>query len=865
MSRQLFLFHVFLVWALVAHAAGGGEARQPKGAVVGTDRHGDPLPPGAVARFGTVRLRQPGGTHFVAFSPDRKLLASLGNGSAISLWDVASGKLFGRLECGSPPRALAFAPGGRLLASGHKDRTIRLWDLTTGKEARRLSGHLGTVVCLAFSPDGRLLASGGHDENYQYEGPGRFARQVSGDTDRTIRLWDVASGKPVRELAGHTSAVTSLQFLQNGAGLLSGSNDGTMRLWDVPSGKLQRTLAPRGQVTPLCLGPGGLLARVSSPNEEGELRLWDLSTEGSVPWPGGMGRDMGLTAVSADGTLLAGVRDRIVYLYEAHTGRRLRRLGGAEDYSLNALAFSPDGKLLAAGDGGPHLRVWEVATGKELQARPGHQGAALFVRFLPDGKTVLSAGHDTAHLWEGATGRPLRRFEFRDGLWRAPSTDLDLSSDGRFLAVWGLFVPLSIWDVGSGSIRATINGTKLQHGAMRFSPDGKTLVVAYRRVLAHHRDPDVSTVRLLEVPTGKELHNFGKHPGSVRSLLFSEDGKHLIVSADAVHLWDLASKKQLPRFPKEAPALYASCPGGKYLLSGSGGLGLWKLATGNRLQLIQQFETSADGSDLVWAGAPLLALSPDSRLVATDTSSRRGPGVQLRELLTGKKLGRLSGRQGQVHDLAFSPDGRYLLSAGADGTVLVWDAAAAVRKHLARKVVLTAADLQRYWHDLGRTREGPAAVAGDRLVEAPRQSLPWLKEHLRPISEDGIDGLLADLDARSYARRQRAMAELYCRELAAQPALKRVLQGAPSLEARRRAEALLQKLAAPMTEPSVLRAWRSVAVLEQIGTAEARALLERLARGSPHARLTQDARAALRRWPLLPRVRLTADKPSPAP
>jgi WD40 repeat protein len=817
-----------------------------------TDLHGDPLPEGAVARFGTVRLCEPTGADFVAFSPDGKLLASISRrGFSISLWDVHSGKLHSQLMCESDPAVIAFAPRSQLLASGHRDKTIRLWDLATGTEVRKLSGHVGTVSALAFSPDGRLLASGGRDENYRAENRGAFTQLVSDDADRTIRLWDPSTGKALGELAGHSKAVTSLLFLAKGTRLVSVSDDATLRCWDVGLRKLQWTKATSGDLSDLAsLGPG-FLARTCRENRvEGELRLWDLAVGHSTPWPGGKGADTRMSAVSPDGGILAAASESGLDLYEAQTGRKIRRLARTGRW-LTSLAFSADGKLLAGATGGPSLRLWDVAGGKELHMRPGHRERVTFARFLPDGKTALSVDcNQQVSVWDMATGKPLRTFEVGDG-WRYWGS-FDLSADGRFLAV-GSWAGTSFWEVAPGR-RAGANGRSYDAGRVCFSPDGKMVAVTPSMVVTTGRGPVSSTVSLLEVPSGKELHRFDKIPGFVGSLLFSEDSKYLIVSASAIQLWDLASKNQVPRFPEAAPTMSVRCPGGKYLLSAGGTEELWELDTGKR---IQRFGATSDN---VWKGlggaTAVLAISPDGRILAMDSGSSTNPGIQLRELLTGKRLGCVEGHQGSVESLAFSPDSRYLLSAGADGTVLVWDAAAAIRKHLARTVTLAPGDLLRLWTDLGAEEEATAFRAVDRLVEAPRQTLPWLAKRLRPVSTEDIDRLLGDLDSPSFARRQEAMAELQRREFAAQPALQRGLEGKPSLELRRRVELLLQKLDRPMTEPSVLRAWRSLAVLEQLGSEEAKALLERLARGSPHAHLSQQARAALARWSCLPRVRL---------
>jgi WD40 repeat protein len=137
---------------------------------------------------------------------------------------VASGSEVRTLEGHTQSvNSVAFSPDGRLLASGSCGQgnyiiictqgEIRLWEVASGREVRSLSGHTSWVNSVAFSPDGRLLASGSHD--------------------KTIKLWEVASGREVRSLTGHTDEVTSVAFSPDGRLLASGSRDETIKLWDI--------------------------------------------------------------------------------------------------------------------------------------------------------------------------------------------------------------------------------------------------------------------------------------------------------------------------------------------------------------------------------------------------------------------------------------------------------------------------------------------------------------------------------------------------------------------------------------------------------------------------------------------------------
>ena len=278
--------------------------------------------------------------------------------------------------------SVSFSPDGSMLASGSWDDTIRLWDVATGAPLRTLEGHTSDVNSVSFSPDGSMLASGSWD----------------------IRLWDVATGAPLRTLRGHTDSVDSVSFSPDGSMLASGSWDYTIRLWDVATGAPLRTLRGHtNRVYSVSFSPDGSM--LASGSWDYTIRLWDVATGAPLRTLREHMNSVYSVSFSPDGSMLAsgGGRDDTIRLWDVATGAPLRTLEGHTD-SVDSVSFSPDGSMLASGSSDYTIRLWDVATGAPLRTLREHTNRVYSVSFSPDGSMLASGSWDyTIRLWDLST------------------------------------------------------------------------------------------------------------------------------------------------------------------------------------------------------------------------------------------------------------------------------------------------------------------------------------------------------------------------------------------------------------------------------------------------------------------------------
>jgi RNA polymerase sigma factor (sigma-70 family) len=868
--------------ASVAALEEGEPADRPAAKI---DLHGDPLPPGATARLGTIRWRHGTRAGALAFAAGGKEIVTAGPDGLARVWDAATGRelrRFGkRVKAG--PADLLFLRPAALSADGKRAATcdeggVRVWDVGTGKELRHFAiENLNQLLAVAFTPDGAGL--------------------LTSTFETKLVLWDVATGKERRRFESRVkkgddayAGISRLVFSPDGK-LLGATffedlaNDQTLRsgvrLWDVATGKevlrlggpLKIEDVPPEVPYPAFSPDGQVLARVAP---DGTIRLHGTADGKQKRSLGGADKDevIGWLAFAPSGkTLAASLCDGRVRLYDAGTGKKLhllaegagRRAGApgyqpllplqsaVADFSPDAppLAFSPDGKTLATLSVDNTVRLWDTATGKPLPSPAGHSGAVADLAASADGKAVVTRGTDgTLRRWERATGKELRRVPVPGGAKAAV-----LSPTGRLLA-YADEMTARVWDVAAGKESVKI---KLPQDAMgpglvsllKFSADEKVLATV-----------DWSgAVRLWDAATGKALRTLpaaekdGEARGMLSMLEFSRDGRTLLTvrmpnpvvalgQAKApqapeapqepksyVCLWDTATGTVVRRWGAKGVFMSAALtPDGHAVVTAAAeGVTLWEVATGR-----ERFRTKE---------AVIVGCSPDGRVLATAD----GTTTRLLDLRTGKEFAQLKGHEAEVRALAFTPDGKGLVSGSADSTALVWK----VTRPAAKVQELGAKRLAELWVELADPDAGKAFRAAAELGASPKGAAALLAKHVKPVPAPDAKQVarwVADLDADSFEARKKAAGELARLGELAQPALQEALKKKPSLELRRRAEELLGRLTS-REEPSAegLRQLRTVEVLEGIGTTEARGLLEKLAQGAPGARLTRDAKAALQR------------------
>ena len=592
------------------------------------------------ARTGIALNLLAGDENFV-FSPDGQTLASNSGGTTIRLWDMDTGKHLHTLTVHEDSvnnmsgdedwfNNMLFSPDGQTLASTGgvwNDRTIRLWDVNTGKHLHTLIRHTYGVSSMSFSPDGQTLASGSKDE--------------------TIRLWDVDTGEQLRTFKAHENSVNSVAFSPDGQTLASvggydtnlpssGIRDSTtIRLWDPATGKQLYTLTGHeGWVRSVAFSPNGQTL-VSDSTEDETIHLWDVNTGQQIrTLTGHRGRVISVS-LSPDGhTLASSSWNGTIRLWDIDTGQQIHVLTEHEN-GVNSVSFSPDGRTLASGSMDNTIRLWNVNTGQQLRILIGHTLRVTSVSFGPDGQTLASSSVKDIFQSPGMhiMSRPVTTYlwnintgkQLRALTGHWTPVNVSLSPDGRTLMSEGRGDTIHLWDVNTGQQIRTLTGYEDNVTSVSLGPDGRTLASGNWN----------GTIRLWDIDTGKELRTFTGHTSMVDSVSFSPDGRTLASTCSynpegRRDLWDKTIR-------------------------------LWDVNTGKELHILTGHTSMVNS----------VAFSPDGKTLAS--SNWHDSTIRLWDVNTGQQFRTLTGHESGVNSVSFSPDGQTLVSGSEDGTIRLWD------------------------------------------------------------------------------------------------------------------------------------------------------------------------------------------------
>jgi WD40 repeat protein len=323
--------------------------------------------------------------------------------------------------------------------------------------------------------------------------------------------------------------------------------------------------------------------------------------------------------------------------------------------SFGAVAFSPDGQLLATGDASGEIRLWQVLDGRQLVTCKGHSGWVRSVAFSPDGTTLASASSDqTIRLWDISSGQCLKTLRGHAQWVRAVAFD----PEGQILASGSGDKTIKFWNVQTGECFKTLQGHTHWVWSVTFSPDGTVLASG----------SEDQTLKLWDVNTGECLKTFQGHTLWVRSVVFSPDGQWLASGGgdNTIKLWDSQTGDCIKTFQGHNHRVRSVIfsPQGNILASGSGDytVKLWDVSTGQCQKTLYGHSNRLES----------VAFSPDGTMLASVGEDRT---MRLWDSHTGQCLRTLQGYATWVQSVAFSPDGTRLASGSEDHRVRLWDVA----------------------------------------------------------------------------------------------------------------------------------------------------------------------------------------------
>jgi WD40 repeat protein len=685
-----------------------------------------------------------GSVFAVRYAGNGHLLTASADGT-LKLWPAGGSPREDAVARGDFSSILAAAvnPDGDLVAAGHIDGRVRLWELAeppertfldsacqnavfVGRE-RRLVNHARVFdFAGGLSPTGTPYGPPAVTALAVRPGGGRFA---FGRADGTVSVWDLAARQELFRHDGHDLRVTALAAAPDGKGFASTSADGTVRLWDWDSGAPTVTLRPGlGALHGLAWSRDGRQLALT-----GERGVCIRDGEGAPRLLAEHVLRTGAVAFGPDVVAVSAAGGR-VELRDPLSGRVLHDLRG-HTAAVSALAFAPDGRVLASAAPDATVRLWDPATGEALVVLPAPRAVGTVLAFDPGGRhlltdaagstLVLDVRAKRAVAWLASIG-----LDSPSGRFTADGTALLLGTSGGAVRTFTLAKIEEARRAARGPagddpadpVRVDSTAVVVPGGhlttvwGVAASPDGRWVATA-----SHDR-----TVKVWDARTLRLVHTLQGHPDLVWTVAFSPDSRYLASgSAGEVRVWEAATGRQryCLRGHQRLVVALAFHPSRPWLASGSydGSVRLWDLSNGRPLGLLHQFDQGVAGLAFRPDGRRLAAACADHHVAVWDLGDSPNLPAAPDRLLTG--------HAGGVWSVAFSPDGRYLASGSERGVIVLWDG------HSLERVVTLRGDT-------AQVRGLSFSADGELLAGASYQgpTIVWDLARLRgSLAEMGLD------------------------------------------------------------------------------------------------------------------------------